>query len=99
MTIHSRWFHLFTLSWSLGLVVSTRASEQAQHPEGRAKQGYYRFPTVHGDQIVFTAEGDLWRVGLVGGIAQRLTTHPGSETHAAFSPDGHMLAFSAEYEG
>ena len=61
--------------------------------------GYYRFPALHGDTIVFTAEGDLWRVAAGGGVAQRLTTHPGSETHAAISPDGRTLAFSAEYEG
>lgn len=61
--------------------------------------GYYRFPTLHEDTIVFTSEGDLWRVGIVGGVAQRLTTHPGTESRAAFSPDGRTLAFSAEYEG
>ena len=62
-------------------------------------QGYYRFPSVYGDSIVFTAEGDLWRVGLKGGVAQRLTSHPGEESRAAFSPDGKTLAFSAQYEG
>ena len=62
-------------------------------------QGYYRFPSIYGDSIVFTAEGDLWRVGVKGGVAQRLTSHPGEESRAAFSPDGKTLAFSAQYEG
>lgn len=62
-------------------------------------KGYYRFPTIHGDTVVFTAEGDLWRVGVQGGAAQRLTTHLAEESTAAFSPDGKWLAFSADYEG
>lgn len=62
-------------------------------------QGFYRHPALHGDTIVFTAEGDLWRVPLGGGGAQRLTSHPGEESRAAISPDGAMLAFTAEYEG
>src|SRR5205814_2986470 len=61
--------------------------------------GYYRFPAIHGDVIVFTAEGDLWRIGIKGGVAQRLTSHPGEESHAAFSEDGKTLAYSAQYEG
>ncbi|MBI3885532.1 MAG: PD40 domain-containing protein, partial [Opitutae bacterium] len=61
--------------------------------------GYYRFPAIHGDTVVFTAEGDLWRVAAGGGLAQRLTTHAGQETLAAISPDGKLLAFSAQYEG
>ncbi len=62
-------------------------------------QGYYRYPAVHGDTVVFTAEGDLWSVGIQGGVARRLTSHPGEESHAAFSPDGKTIAFSANYEG
>ena len=61
--------------------------------------GYYRYPDVHGDKIVFTAEGDLWLVSTGGGLAQRLTSHPEEETHAVFSPDGATIAFSASYEG
>jgi tricorn protease len=61
--------------------------------------GYYRFPAIAGDTIVFTAEGDLWRVPVSGGIARRLTTHPSEESHAAISPDGRTIAFSASYEG
>ena len=62
-------------------------------------KGYYRFPALHGDLIVFSAEGDLWTVSSSGGTAQRLTTHPGEETHPAISPDGRTLAFTAAYEG
>ncbi len=61
--------------------------------------GYYRYPAIHGDTIVFTSEGDLWKIGAAGGLATRLTSHPGDETMAAFSPDGATLAFSATYEG
>jgi tricorn protease len=61
--------------------------------------GYYRFPAISGNTIVFTAEGDLWRVPIGGGIAQRLTTAQGEESHAAISPDGKTIAFSASYEG
>jgi len=77
------------------LVVALAFSASAQ-PQNR---GYYRFPAISGQTIVFTAEGDLWEVGIEGGTAHRLTTHPGEETHAAFSPDGKTVAFCANYEG
>lgn len=64
-----------------------------------APQGYYRFPALTTDKIIFTAEGDLWKVDLNGGLAHRLTSHLGSETNAAVSPDGKLVAFSAQYEG
>jgi tricorn protease len=63
------------------------------------RNGYYRFPAIHGDTIVFTSEGDLWSVDIKGGTAVRLTTHPGLETNPAISPDGTTIAFSAQYEG
>jgi tricorn protease len=64
-----------------------------------APRGYYRFPSIHGDTLVFTAEGDLWVVGAQGGRAQRLTSNPGLETNAAISPDGRTVAFTGTYEG
>jgi tricorn protease len=71
----------------------------SSHAHAESTLGYYRFPAIHEDTIVFTAEGDLWIVGMGGGTARRLTTHHGTESHAAISPDGTTLAFSAEYEG
>lgn len=64
-----------------------------------AAEGWYRDPALHGDTVVFTAEGDLWKVDVGGGLAQRLTTHPAEESQAALSPDGGTVAFVASYEG
>jgi tricorn protease len=61
--------------------------------------GYYRFPAIHGDTIVFTAEGDLWQVAASGGEGRRLTSHLGLESNAAISPDGRDVAFTAQYDG
>lgn len=61
--------------------------------------GYYRQPSLHGNTLVFVAEGDIWKVGTDGGRASRLTTHHGGEELPAISPDGTTLAFTAAYEG
>ena len=49
--------------------------------------------------MVFTYAGDLWTVSSQGGIATRLTAHPGLELFAKYSPDGRNLAFTAQYGG
>ena len=54
--------------------------------------GYYTWPDLHGNTIVFTSEGDLWTVDVRGGAAHRLTSDPGRETHARISPDGTTVA-------
>jgi len=62
-------------------------------------EGYYQFPDVHNDQLVFCAEGDIWTVALSGGNAHRLTTHAEDERYPLISPDGKSILFSASYEG
>ncbi len=46
-------------------------------PSQQQNLGYYRYPAIHGQTIVFTSEGDLWAVGIGGGVARRLTSSPG----------------------
>jgi len=62
-------------------------------------EGYYQHPDIHGNTIVFVAEGDIWKVPVEGGLAQRLTTHAEEELSPSISPDGKSIAFSATYEG
>ncbi|MBD0778047.1 PD40 domain-containing protein [Maribacter sp. ANRC-HE7] len=62
-------------------------------------EGYYQYPDVHGNTLVFSAEGDIWTVPLAGGLARKLTTHTEEEQYPAISPDGKTIAFSASYEG
>jgi tricorn protease len=64
-----------------------------------AADGYYRFPALAGDSVLFTAEGDVWSVPAAGGRAVRLTTHPSQKGHETVSPDGKLVAFSAAYDG
>jgi tricorn protease len=62
-------------------------------------EGYYQHPDIHKNTIVFVAEGDIWKVSINGGLAQRLTTHVEEERHPSISPDGKSIVFSASYEG
>ena len=58
-----------------------------------------RFPAQSGQQIAFSYAGDLYSVSLQGGVARKLTNHPGQELFARFSPDGRNIAFTGQYDG
>src|SRR5258708_860215 len=64
-----------------------------------AKTSLLRLPDIHGDKVVFTYAGDLWLAATSGGLATRLTAHPGVEVFAKFSPDGKWIAFTGQYDG
>ncbi len=58
-----------------------------------------REPSISATQVVFRYAEDLWIVSREGGTASRLTSHAGDESSPHFSPDGTLIAFSAEYDG
>jgi len=86
------------LAATLSIAASLSATAQIPATQG-GTLGFYRFPALHDDVLVFAAEGDLWRVPATGGVAHRLTTHPNEERYPVISPDGQTLAFAGRYEG
>ena len=83
------------------LAAACLAAVALAHPHAAAETSslwLLPLPAIHGDTIVFTAEGDLAR-RRQRRCRQRLTTHPAEESRAAISPDGKTIAFSAAHEG
>ena len=58
-------------------------------------------PTIspNANTIIFSFEGDLWKVPTAGGEAYRITAMDGDETNPVISPDGKWLAFSSNQFG
>jgi tricorn protease len=77
------------------LVAGTHLPAQSPADEARL----LRFPTVHGDRVVFTYAGNLYTVPAAGGEARKLTSHDGFEMFARFSPEGKQIAFTGQYDG
>ena len=68
-------------------------------PAGAIEGRLMRYPDIHGDRVVFTYEDDLWTAPITDDLASRLTSHPGIEIFASYSPDGEWIAFTGSYDG
>ncbi len=49
-----------------------------------------------GEVIYFSWRGDIWRVSVEGGAAERLTTNPAEDFRPLVSPDGKRIAFASD---
>ena len=56
-------------------------------------------PAVSATRVAFAYAGDLWTAKLDGTDVRRITTADGDEINPAFSPDGSLVSFSANYDG
>ncbi|MBR1474256.1 MAG: PD40 domain-containing protein [Muribaculaceae bacterium] len=79
------------------LLASLMAAAAINTQAGEAR--LMRFPATNGSEVTFSYAGDLYRVSIHGGVAQRLTSHDGYEAFARYSPDGRQLAFTGQYDG
>ena len=56
-------------------------------------------PAISEKKIAFVYGEDLWTADRDGRNPRRLTTDVGVESNPVFSPDGSLIAFSAQYDG
>src|SRR5258708_1804255 len=56
-------------------------------------------PAISENRIAFIYAEDLWIANVDGSQPRRLTVDEGIESNPFFSPDGKLIAFSAQYEG
>jgi tricorn protease len=84
---------------ALGLLLVVALGPSLARAQEYAPTRLLRFPDIHGDVVVFSYGGDLWRADAAGGTAARLTAHPGVELFGKFSPDGRWIAFTGQYDG
>ncbi len=76
----------------LGVFCASAAAEEVRLALGPAL-------SPDGSTVAFSWRGDLWSVPAAGGVARRLTVHPGRDRDPKFSPDGKTLAFSSDRSG
>ena len=88
--------HLFKCLALLALALAAAASLQAVDVKNTRLLSQ---PAVSKSNIAFVYAGDLWIANLDGTGVRRMTSDEGIESNPAFSPDGRLLAFSAQYEG
>lgn len=84
---------------STSALIVTLLSAAAASPVGAQGTRLLRHPTASATQIAFVYAGDIWIAQREGGDARRLTSFQGVESFPKLSPDGKLVAFTAQYGG
>jgi tricorn protease len=95
---------LLVMSMSASVTVAPAAWALSRDVAAEGVAGFYTQPSLHGDQMVFISEGDLWRARLSEELsapllATRLTSTAEIESHPVISPHGGQVAFASQREG
>ena len=64
-----------------------------------ALPSYLRFPHLHGDTLVLTAEDDVWTAPVAGGRAHRASADGVPVARPRISPDGARVVWSSRRDG
>ena len=82
------------LSLSVGVLTIATATSPAS-----AETLMVGDPSLSARNLAFTYSGDIWLAERDGSNPRRLTSHPADEMRPRFSPDGSMIAYSANVDG
>lgn len=67
--------------------------------QGQTYFAAYPALTPDAQTIVFSYDGDIWKIPVKGGLASRITAMQGEEINPKISPDGKWMAFSSNQYG
>jgi tricorn protease len=85
---------------AVAALVAAAAISMSAGPAGaQSATRLLRSPSVSGSHIAFAYANNIWVVDRAGGSARRLTSFQGQTQNPKLSPDGRVVAFSAEYGG
>src|SRR5690242_17774310 len=85
-----KWLALFVAITAIAISAQAQESQESR---------LLRFPDIYKDKVAFVYGGDIWLASASGGVARRITSHPGRELFPKFSPDGKWIAFTGQYDG
>jgi tricorn protease len=69
------------------------------YARGQISGSLMQHPDVSDTHVCFVYGDDVWIAPKSGGTASRLSSPDGAESYPRFSPDGTMIAFTANYHG
>lgn len=81
--------------WTLDLETDQRFLVHWEETVYRARPVF----SPDGNELLFSSNGDLWRVPTAGGVPIRITTDPGMEIEARWSPDGRQVVYVSDARG
>ena len=82
-------------AWIITLLIASGAASGIDPNDTKMMEQ----PAISQDHIAFIYAHDLWVANSDGSQPRRLTVDEGNESRPVFSPDGSLIAFSAEYDG